>query len=104
MTGYVYTLSDVNNMVVYVGSTVFWKERQCTHKSNAKSQTFIDNLVVPVMEYVDCIEVEDVSNRSPLFQLESYWVEQFRQWGFDLFNYNYKLGKKRKNKKYPIPG
>lgn len=79
MTGYIYTKKCEKG--IYVGSTFDLKSRSMNHKSE--------------LEVIEEVEVED---RCELVCIENYWIDQFRQWGFDLenrlSNLSYKMGDK----------
>jgi hypothetical protein len=64
---------------VYIGKTI-------NSRKNNHQQTYGKNIVY---NYIDEINSLDYKDWEPL---ESYWIEQFRQWGFEVMNYNKKGG------------
>ena len=86
---YIYTLSDPNtNEVRYVGKTTNITRRYYLHKTESKtgvthkSKWFAKLLMEgrkPTLEIVDIVDTN--------WQFwESYWISQFKSWGFDLCN------------------
>jgi len=73
---YIVTNIDDNPYTVYVGKTSI-KTRKSGHKLKFGSQINFD--------YIDEIESEDKKDWKPL---ESYWIEQFRHWGYNVLNKN----------------
>ena len=89
MVYYIYTLScPIDKNVKYVGKTNNLKLRYAQHISDfrnmCKVKSWIKSLklkgLLPIMELVDTCEGEDWRF------LESYWICQFKTWGFDLKN------------------
>jgi len=80
MTGvtkiYLITNIDNNPNKVYIGKTKN-SSREKNHKVKFGSQITFD--------YIDEIHSLDRKDWTPL---ESYWIEQFRQWGFIIMNPN----------------
>jgi hypothetical protein len=64
---------------VYIGKTK--NSRELPHKVTYGEQI--------IYNYIDEINSLDYKDWEPL---ESYWIEQFRQWGFEVMNYNKKGG------------
>ena len=64
---------DINK--VYIGKTISNRERK--HKLTFGPQI--------IYTYIDGIDSTDRKDWEPL---ESYWIEQFRQWGFEVLNQN----------------
>jgi hypothetical protein len=64
---------------VYIGKTK--NDRYYDHK-----QTYGSNIIYTIIDEVDSL------NRIDWEPLESYWIEQFRQWGFKVVNKNKKGG------------
>jgi hypothetical protein len=60
---------------VYIGKTK--NNRKSSHKNTFGNQI--------IYTYIDEIES---TNREDWKPLESYWIEQFRQWGFEVMNKN----------------
>ena len=91
MKVFIYTLEHpITNEVRYVGKTKNPKMRfhnHCNKLHNEKThkRNWINNLrkenLRPVMEILD--EVEE----SEWKYWEKFWIEQFRQWGFNLVNH-----------------
>ncbi len=93
MNHVVYTLADPRTGAIrYVGATSYPLQdrlaRHCTpsalKKSNHKTywvRALLKQGLRPVIE-----EVESYSSAELMFQMENYWIEQFRAWGFDLVN------------------
>jgi predicted GIY-YIG superfamily endonuclease len=76
---YIYLLENLKNHPdkVYIGKTNKINRRKNAHKCN-----YGDNVQITI---IDQIESNDKKDWVPL---ESYWIEQFRQWGFKLLNQN----------------
>ena len=72
MENYIYILES-KNKIFYVGKTNDLKKRLANHKI-----TYGDNIEIQILT-----EVKDNWRDE-----ERYWIEQFRQWGFDLKNKN----------------
>ena len=70
-------LGDPNK--VYIGKTI--NSREYNHKKTYGNQ----------ITYVFIDEVNSL-NRKDWEPIESYWIEQFRQWGFEVVNKNKKGG------------
>jgi len=89
--GYVYTLSNPSNGIVfYIGSTLCLGNRLQSHISMSsgggckKLYDYINKMSEwPIIEEVENVEV---ISRSELNSVEKYWIEQFRQWGFPIQN------------------
>lgn len=89
---YIYTLSDpITNVVKYIGKTNDISNRFKRHisdyylnESNSNKNTWIKNLksknLLPIIEILDFGESEFI------YDLEVYWIDQFKQWGFELVN------------------
>ena len=74
MIGYIYSLSMYGD-IFYVGSSWNAIERLKGHKTR-----FGYNTVMEIIEEVDVPQRWDLQN------IEMYWIEQFKQWGFTLKN------------------
>lgn len=93
MIGYIYTLScPKSNTVIYVGSTMNSIEhRAAQHVSDSKIYNYPilkyirNNGIVPIIEVIEECKVK---NRKSLYEIENYWIDQFRQWGFKLHNHS----------------
>lgn len=89
---YIYTLSDpITNKVMYIGKTNNIDDRFKRHisdyylnESNSNKNKWIKKLKsenkLPIMEILDQGESEII------YDLEIYWISQFKQWGFKLTN------------------
>jgi hypothetical protein len=60
---------------VYVGKTI--KSRKNAHK-----QTYGNQIEYTIIDEINSLDHKDWE------PLESYWIEQFRQWGFNIMNQN----------------
>lgn len=91
MKVYIYTLEHpITKEVRYVGKTKNPKERfhnHCNrlHNEHSHKRNWINSLrsigLKPKMNILDEV------NESEWKYWEKYWIEQFRQWGFDLVNH-----------------
>jgi len=87
---YIYTLSDSNGNIRYVGKTLYPKQRLYAHikecKSNRKShkiswiKSLLNNGEKPIIEIIDI-----VSENNWEFW-EQFWIEQLKSWGYNLTN------------------
>ena len=87
----IYILIDpISNQVRYVGKTNNVSQRYKAHLNRArKHQThkknWIDKLkkegLKPIIEIIDEVPINNWQ------YWETYWISQFRTWGFDLINY-----------------
>ncbi len=78
MTGYIYTLSE-RGVPFYIGSTKDLHKRRVSHFYN------IQNINELTFEVIDEVSIPKTSCCF-LENIEAYWIEQFRQWGFSLVN------------------
>lgn len=85
---YIYTLSD-GNEIRYIGKTKFLSERYCSHINESKKkrthkEKWINKVLLNggkiIIEILDMCD-DDISN-----EVESYWISQFKCWGFNLVN------------------
>lgn len=76
MTTTIYALYR-NNIPFYIGKSKNPKARLWRHK-----RTYGEDIT---MNEIDSVDSLDKSEWKPI---ESYWIEQFRQWGFTLINQN----------------
>ena len=74
-TVYIYFLHKGNNIPFYVGKTKDIKVRQTNHRNKKNDQSIK-------------LEVLDEVQENEWKYWECYWIEQFKQWGFDLKNGN----------------
>lgn len=84
MTGYIYSVSK-NDAVFYIGSTFGLHKRRKDHLDKLSN---LNNISFHVIEEVEC------ENKLQLIKQEYFWIEQFRQWGFDLVNANGNISNK----------
>ena len=87
---YIYTLSDHNGNVRYVGKSDNPTKRLWTHISESKKgfdnhkhrwmRWLLKNENFPILDIIDEVFVDDWRF------WESYWIEQFKAWGFKLTN------------------
>lgn len=90
-TVYIYTLSDVNGNIRYVGKTNNLLARYQDHLSEAlrrKSITYKNNWLFSLLSNnsVPMMEIIDEVNEADWTYWESYWIAQCKQWGFNLTN------------------
>lgn len=88
---FIYTLSDIRGDIRYVGKTnneikkrlyahiIECKSNRTTHKINW-IKSLLDKGERPIIEVVEEVNNDIWQER------EIYWIEQFRQWGFNLTN------------------
>jgi hypothetical protein len=76
---YIYLVENCYNdpNKVYIGKTKDPNNRKANHK-----KTYGDSIEYNVIDKIDSL---DKVNWKPL---ESYWIEQFKQWGFNVLNKN----------------
>ena len=74
---YLITNIDNNPFKAYVGKTTNFTVRKYNHEI-----TFGPNIICDVIDEVDSTETGDWKF------LECYWIEQFKQWGYELVNKN----------------
>ena len=72
---YLVTNIDFNPLKVYIGKTK--NSRKNNHELTFGKQITYD--------YIDEVDSLDYKDYGPI---ESYWIEQFRQWGFEVINSN----------------
>lgn len=91
---YIYEISDpLTDVPRYVGQTVNLTARKATHiraarantnKGNWKLLSFIKALLndgyKPIFTIIDCVQDSEAD------RAEIYWIEQYRNWGFEIFN------------------
>jgi hypothetical protein len=92
----IYTLSNpLTGNPFYIGRTTKLSARLCGHildATNYKSKKgdIIRNIantgLKPTIEEVDRIECKSKLDEKRANDLEEYWINQFRAWGFDLVN------------------
>lgn len=74
----IYYLHRGNNLPFYVGKTIKPHIRLSDHKRVFKDE----NIKMVIIEKISSLDKKDWK------WLESYWIEQFKQWGFILENKN----------------
>jgi len=87
MKTYIYTLTDPNtNEVRYLGKSVNPTKRFANHLT-CKVKTHCRNWIISLMKnnQLPILNIIDETD-SDWIWLEIYWIEQFRQWGFNLTN------------------
>lgn len=81
MKTYIYLIENIefNNSKIYIGKTKAsnLSNRKYTHRTNYGKQ-----ISFTIIDEVDSLDSKDWKN------LESFWIEQFKQWGFNLVNKN----------------
>lgn len=91
MTGSIYTLTcDKTRKIFYVGKTTkTCDNRLINHLSSIRNESsnlgvyMSENRITPIIEEIENLPI-------PLLnKAEQYWIDQFRQWGFDLLNVQY---------------
>lgn len=91
----IYTLKNpVTNKIFYIGITYekierrlkahISKSKKGKHKVQLEIQKLLKNGIVPIIELLDILTQEEYTQKRTYF--ESYWVWQFKAWGFDLVN------------------
>jgi hypothetical protein len=83
MSTFIYLVENCYNdpNKVYVGKTINPLQRERAHKCKYGHQ-----ISYHIIDKIDTLNVKE------WMHLESYWIEQFRQWGFDIININKKGG------------
>lgn len=87
---YIYTLSDINGDIRYIGKTSYLNQRLYSHIKECRTKrinhkiNWIKSLLKkgekPLISILDEVESDD-------WQFwECFWIEQFKQWGFNLTN------------------
>lgn len=92
MKTFIYTLTDpFTNQVRYIGKTINLQRRyyqHCNKKILQKNKTYKNNWILNILNKNSkpIIDIIDDTSEDNWEQLEKYWIEQFRQWGFNLTN------------------
>ena len=73
---YIY-LVEIESNKVYVGKTKNPTKRVSDHR-----KTYGGHITYTIIDEINSIKKEDWT------PLEKYWIEQFRQWGFEILNPN----------------
>ena len=87
-TTYIYSLSDENNNIRYIGKSNNPKNRLYSHlkedKSNPHKYNWLKSIIkrgfYPILTIIEEVQFEDWQIR------EKYWISHFRLNGFDLLN------------------
>ena len=76
---YIYLVENINNdsTQIYIGQTRHPKQRNKAHKKR-----YGDNIIYTIIDQVDSI------SKLCWEPIESYWIEQFKHWGFNVINKN----------------
>lgn len=90
MKNYIYTLSDDNETIRYIGKTKNPKKREKDHVrfiGCEKKRCFLDFWKIKMKKenrkiYFDILD----ETYGDINCLEKYWISQFKCWGFDLLN------------------
>lgn len=81
---YIYTISCAETgKVVYVGRTKNTRLRFTAHRSKP---TFL--LKCWMTNHTPLFHVVDSCDKKDALLMESYWIQQFKAWGFELLNVN----------------
>jgi hypothetical protein len=80
---YIYLITNCFNKPnnVYIGKT-----KNISSRKNSHCKTYGKNILFTIIDQVDSY------NKNDWAPLEKYWLEQFRQWGFNIVNPNKKGG------------
>lgn len=74
---YIYLIEGINNGSIYIGKTKNIHKRYFSHKIK-----YGDNISFTIIDEIYSLERKDWG------PIESYWIEQFKAWGFNLLNKN----------------
>jgi hypothetical protein len=79
MITYIYLVENCfgNSNWIYIGKTINIKDRNYDHRI-----TYGEQIQYSIIDQINSLEHKDWK------PLESYWIEQFRQWGFNVLNKN----------------
>ena len=94
MTEYkIYTLTcPLDGNIKYVGATIqdlkirlagHCSAREGTHDKEIWIESLKIKKLKPVIEVLETIQSE---NKTHINYIEQYWINQFKQWGFELYN------------------
>jgi len=90
MIGYIYFLEEKDSKnVFYVGSTIDPNTRKAAHRVGSKraDSRLYNYMNTCILDFsLNIIEEVQVSSKEELLCIESYWINQFKAWGFDLKN------------------
>lgn len=90
----IYTLTcPVDGIVKYIGITrnsdftqrlnAHWSSREGTYEKLIWIEQCRVLKLKPIMEVLESIETDNICEA---YNLEKHWIEQFKQWGFNLVN------------------
>jgi len=88
MRYYIYTL-EYKNIIFYIGKTIDLKTRIRKHKEESKfKRTYKEKFINKIIENKENIDIKilDIVDLGTEDYWEIYWIEQFKQWGFNLCN------------------
>jgi len=81
MIGYIYSLHDkVETDIFYIGFTTNPKRRLIEHKRKYPFYKYGYDIHLLIIEDVEFSDIKEI------MKIESYWIQQFLCWGFDLIN------------------
>jgi predicted GIY-YIG superfamily endonuclease len=101
----VYSLKcPFDNEIKYIGISINPELRLISHinepqGTNEKALWTLKCFLYDKHPIVEIIEEIETDNKSEAYELERYWIEQFKQWGFNLLNGVYYKTNKRKGVK-----
>lgn len=86
----IYTLScPVTHEVRYVGMTTKTLEKRAYYHVHTPASTRMAYWLYSI-QYAPVIEEIEVCTNELAIETEKYWIEQFKAWGFDLLNGQFK--------------
>lgn len=91
--GYVYSLSK-DGVIFYIGSSTNPELRVKQHKNKFKDK-YLDEVTNRFVYYdvkdikMEIVEEMEFGFRDELYELEEYWINQFKAWNFPLRNVVY---------------
>lgn len=90
MIGYIYFLEEKDSKnIFYVGSSFDPNTRKAAHRAGSKraDSPLYSYMSTCILDFtLNIIEEIHVSSKEELLEVESYWINQFKAWGFDLKN------------------
>lgn len=101
--GYIYTLDNGDDNVFYVGATIKPEFRLVAHKT---SMVYYDEVKKEhIRVCTDNVKMDIVEEilfkwKEELFEIEDYWIHQFKAWGFPIRNTTFR--KKMNHYKIPV--
>ena len=89
-TTFIYTLSDKDGNIRYIGKSNTPRKRLYAHIKECKTENLSHKISwVKSLLAKNELPIIDVLDEVPVLEWEkweTYWIEQFRQWGFNLTN------------------